>query len=383
MEYTSRPLEHAIRHKFLSTIVPHPPNDLERELFSLPISLGGLGICDPHQASKECYEFSHKLSCPLVDLILQQCESLPHYAIDSQYRFFKELSQAKHRSQMDRVESVLSRSPDTLRQALECCREKGASLWLSVIPVAQHGFALHKTDFTDALCLRYGWSPPHLPSHCVCGKAFNISHALSCPHGAFPIIRHNDVRDLTARLMSEVCHDVQLEPHLQPLSGELLCYKSAKHEDDARVNIRAAGFWGCRHHRSFFDVRVFNTFAESNQSPCLAATFRRREGDKRRAYEERIREVEQGNFTPLVFSSSGGMGKAASVTYKRLASLLSEKWNSPYFLVMGWLRCSLGFFLLCSSLMCLRGSRSRSGSPVVPSAVDLVVAEGHLTTNDI
>ena len=216
---------------------------------------------------------------------------------------------------MDRVESVLFRSPDTLCQALECCREKGASLWLSVIPVAQHGFALHKTDFTDALCLRYGWSPPHLPSHCVCGKAFNISHALSCPHGAFPIIRHNDVRDLTARLMSEVCHDVQLGPHLQPLSGELLRYKSAKHEDDARVDIRAAGFWGCRHHRSFFDVRVFNTFAESYQSPYLAATFWRHEGDKRRAYEERIREVEPGSITPLVFSSSGGMDKAASVTY--------------------------------------------------------------------
>ena len=56
--------------------------------------------------------------------------------------------------------------------------------------------------------------------------------------------------------MSEVCHDVQVEPHLQPLSGELLHYKSAVHEDDARVDIRAAGFWSFRHHHSFFDVRV-------------------------------------------------------------------------------------------------------------------------------
>ena len=91
--------------------------------------------------------------------------------------------------------------------------------------------------------------------------------------------------------MSEVCHDVQVEPHLQPLSGELLHYKTAKHEDDARVDIRAAGFWGCRHHRSFFDARVFNPFTESNQSPCSAATFRRHEAEKRRAYEERIQEM--------------------------------------------------------------------------------------------
>ena len=55
------PLEHVIRHKLLSTMVPHPPNDLERELFSLPISLGGLGICDPHQASRDFYEFSRVL----------------------------------------------------------------------------------------------------------------------------------------------------------------------------------------------------------------------------------------------------------------------------------------------------------------------------------
>ena len=203
---------------------------------------------------------------------------------------------------------------------------------------------------------------------------------MSCPHGAFPIIRHNNVRDLTAKLMSEVCHDVQVEPHLQPLSGKLLHYKSAVHEDDARVDIRAAGFWGCRHHRSFFDVRVFNAFAESNQS---AANFRRHENDKRRAYEERVREVEQGSFTPLVFSSSGGMGKAATVTYRRLASLLSDKWNSLYSVIMGWLHCSLGFSLLRSSLMCLRGSRSKAGSPGVPAAVDLAVAEGRLATSDV
>ena len=72
-------------------------------------------------------------------------------------------------------------------------------------------------------------------------------------------------------------HDVQIEPHLQPLTGEILHYKSAVHADDARVDIRAAGFWCCRYHRSFFDVRVFNVFAESNQSTSLAATFRKHE----------------------------------------------------------------------------------------------------------
>ena len=109
------------------------------------------------------------------------------------------------------------------------------------------------------------------------------------------------------------------------------------HEDDTRVGIRATGFWGCCHHHSFFDVRVFNAFAESNQSTSLVATFRRHKGEKHRAYEERVQEVERGSLTPLVFSSLGGMGKAATVMYHRLANLLSDKWNSPYSLIMGWL----------------------------------------------
>ena len=40
-----------------------------------------------------------------------------------------------------------------------------------------------------------------------------------CPYGGFPIIRHNEVRDLTATLLTEVCHNVATEPALQPISA--------------------------------------------------------------------------------------------------------------------------------------------------------------------
>ena len=89
--------------------------------------------------------------------------------------------------------------------------------WLSALP-------LDKNEFSDTLCLGSGWTPPHLPSHYFFGKAFLVNDAFSCPHGAFPIIHHNNIRDLTAQLFPEVCHDVQIEPHLQPLTGEILCY---------------------------------------------------------------------------------------------------------------------------------------------------------------
>jgi len=66
-------------------------------------------------------------------------------------------------------------------------------------------FDLRKGDFIDALCLHYGWTPARLPSHCVYGSDFSTSHAFSCPHGAFPTIGHNNIRDFTTSLLSEVC----------------------------------------------------------------------------------------------------------------------------------------------------------------------------------
>ena len=110
-------------------------------IVSLPIYLlvvlGFVGICDPYSTSGENYNLSYELSCPLVNLILQQCDSLPHDVIDSQcfILILKQLSQAKHQSQVDTAESVLAHSPVSLCQALECCKEKGASSWLSAIPI--------------------------------------------------------------------------------------------------------------------------------------------------------------------------------------------------------------------------------------------------------
>ena len=102
-----------------------------------------------------------------------------------------------------------------------------------------------------------------------------------------------------------------------------------------------------------FDVRVFNPNAQTHRNLQLASVYRKQEREKQRTYEQRIREVELGTFTPLVFSTSGGMAKSASVAYKRLASLLARKRDQPYSLVIAWLRCHLSFSLLRSAITCL------------------------------
>ena len=44
--------------------------------------------------------------------------------------------------------------------------------------------------------------------------------------------------------LHEVCHDVAVEPPLQPLTGQALVPASANLKDDGRADIRARGFWG-------------------------------------------------------------------------------------------------------------------------------------------
>ena len=92
---------------------------------------------------------------------------------------------------------------------------------------------------------------------------------------------------------------------------------------------------------TFFDVRVFNPFAHSKST--LGQCYRKNKQEKKRAYEERVREIEHGPFSALMFSTSGGMGPIATVVYRRLASIIAERRDEPFSRTLFWLRCQLSF----------------------------------------
>ena len=169
-----------------------------------------------------------------------------------------------------------------------------------------------------------------------------------------------------------------IEPPLQELSGEELLGATANRDSGARLDIVADGFWGTSRERIYFDVRVFNPYATSNRQSSLSSTYRSHEKEKKRLYLQRIRDVEHSSFSPLVFSSTGGMAKEASIFYKRMASLLSEKHGQTYSTTMAWLRCVPSFSLLRSSILCFRGHRSAVGRPAKTTPllpVDVIRAE--------
>ena len=152
-----------------------------------------------------------------------------------------------------------------------------------------------------------------------------------------------------------------IEPHLQSTTPDQLSGATANSQEGARLDVSANGVWGGRYQKTYFDVRVFNPHAPSNKNQTPSACYRKHEREKKRAYEQRIREVEHSSFTPLVFSATGGMGREAKCFYKRLASMLSHKWDQSYSTTLWWLRCRLTFSLIRSAIQALRGARSSQG----------------------
>ena len=159
------------------------------------------------------------------------------------------------------------------------------------------------------------------------------------------------------------------------MTGEQFNNRSTTSDNGARLDIAANGFWGVRFERAFFDVKVFNPFASSSVNSGVPALYKRSERQKRNKYEARIREVEHATFTPLVWSTSGGAGPTCVIFLKRLASMLAEKRSETYSVIMAWLRCRIGFALLRSAGMCLRGARSSPGKPATSSSAVVARAE--------
>ena len=106
--------------------------------------------------------------------------------------------------------------------------------------------------------------------------------------------------------------------------------------------------------------------------------YRQHETKKRLEYAKRLLEVERGSFTPLVFTTGGGMGKETTVAMKRLSHLLSLKCEEPYSVIMGGLHCAISFCLLRSALACLRGSRQHKGLSLDINTILEERAEGRI-----
>ena len=374
------PLDDALRTELLPALTSRPPpNDQEFALFALPARHGGLGVRLPSKNAEREFQSSELITSSLTNNILDQNQEYGYDTIANQLQMKADVSKNNREQNTKEADEIFSHLTVLQQKTVVQAKEKGASTWLTVLPLRDHGFTLRKAAFHDALALRYGWTPSNLPSKCDCDNTFTVEHALSCRKGGFPTLRHNEIRDLTVNLLTEACSEVCIEPNLQPVTPEQLSGATANTQDGARLDVSANGVWGGRHEKTYFDVRVFNPHAPSNRSQSLPTCYRKHEREKKRAYEQRIREVEHSTFTPLVFSAAGGMGREATCFYKRLASMLAQKWDSPYSSTLCWLRCRISFSLIRSAIQALRGARSSQGHAArLPVALELTIAEAQI-----
>ena len=130
-----------------------------------------------------------KVSGPLKNLIAEKAWEIPCESWEAQLNAKNEISRSRCLAEVETAKRVKSSLSSAVQHSMMLIQEKGASSWLTALPIAEFGFTLHKGAFRDTFCLRYGWLPSRLPENCDCGHWFTTEHALFCSMGGFPTLR--------------------------------------------------------------------------------------------------------------------------------------------------------------------------------------------------
>ena len=159
-----QPLETTILKEFIPAIAGKSISNLERDLFSLPVRMGGLGLCDPSSVADFEFEASVSITSPLIQEIIQQRKKFSAAVLGDQLQAKVDVVSSRHQQQASCLSEIMSLLPDDLRRNVQLSSEKGASSMLSVLPIEENGFALHKDAFRDALCMFAVWLVVKWPS---------------------------------------------------------------------------------------------------------------------------------------------------------------------------------------------------------------------------
>ena len=372
-----KPLDEKISSQFIPAITDgHHCTQADRSLLSLPVRMGGMAIPVFAEMCDVEFQNSTLATNQLTTRIRQQQHE---YDIDKNLE--KQIEQKIKKERAEKQEKMLEEVRKTMTKdqlrANDIAQLKGASAWLNALPLKDEGYDLNKREFFDAVQLRYRWDLKHLPLRCVCKRSkFDVDHALQCTTGGFIHKRHDRIRDVFAKLLSDVSYDIRVEPPLQPLTGETLA-GAANKKEEARLDISARGFWQ-EGAMAFFDVRVFNPFAKAYSNTKTDATFDLHENKKKTAYNQRVIDIEHGSFTPLVMSAYGGFGRETERFMSKLICKIAEKKDMPMSVVANYIRTKISFSLVKSQVLCMRGSRRIWSQHVDSQEAEVVQCAGEI-----
>lgn len=143
------PLEEAISQVLIPAIVGRKCSKLDRDVLALPVRLGGLSLSNLcHEAARE-HASSIQVTSSLVEHIMAQTHQLPDESLIASGRQAVKHGKAEELSEIaDNLKQIVSWKT---KQPLELVQEKGSSVWLTVLPLQEHGFNLNKREFRDAV----------------------------------------------------------------------------------------------------------------------------------------------------------------------------------------------------------------------------------------
>ena len=215
--------------------------DEMRLLFSLPARLGGLGFLIPTEEAQFEYQYSRIVTDQLTQAIFNQHTKL-NINIEEREQAIKQIKELKEQRYKVNIETLQSKLPEKLWKLVLLASEKGASSWLTSLPLSEYGFRLSKEEFVDAICLRYDFGLIDVPMLCVCGDAYSIGHSLTCSRGGYTIWRHDQIKNTMFDLINSVCKDTRKEPALHPVGNRELS-SGSNISDGARSDVSTLGFW--------------------------------------------------------------------------------------------------------------------------------------------
>ena len=367
------PLEEKIREKLIPAIIGRRITDIERKIYALPVRLGGMGIQNPTETAEREFRNSSIVTRNLTTMIINQESDLSRYDASRMKEIVARLKTEKEENMLAELEEVKTLLNESDIRTLELAGEKGAGAWLTLLPLESTGYVLNKVEFRDAICLRYDKKIPGTPPYCACGKKNSTNHTLNCMLGGYVTMRHNNIRDLEASFLKGICKDVRIEPELIPLG--LTETRSTNTSLKARLDVSAVGIWSSME-RTFLDVRVMHPNSASYKDTKIEDLYVQHENEKKRTYNHRIMHVEKGSFSPLIFSTTGGMGPEATRYHKRIAELISVKRGELYSEVVNFIRTKVRVALLKSTLVAIRGERGRrrrtQNTPIEDLSLNLI-----------
>ena len=116
-----------------------------------------------------------------------------------------------------------------------------------------------------------------MPATCPCGQKYDTTYALNCKKSDFVTIRHNSIRVNEANLLAKIHTDLETEPSVQPIEGEIV---NGIPGNNARPDFRARGVWRDGQN-AFFYVQITNTNSASQHNVKTEKVFLRHQKEKK------------------------------------------------------------------------------------------------------